>query len=102
MERALQEFGLQATIIDQNMLTVDWSIAQDVSLVFYDADHNTNPTVEVLTKLHPFLVKDARVVLHDAGWSMSIAAAEELIQSGLYRPAVFIKVWQGLSILQKN
>ncbi|HSI14929.1 MAG TPA: class I SAM-dependent methyltransferase [Chthoniobacter sp.] len=102
MESVLKKFGLQANIIDHDMLTMDWSIAKDVSLVFYDADHSTKPTVDVLTKLHPFLAKDARIVLHDAGWSMTIAAAEELIHSGLYRPAVFIKVWQGLSILQKN
>lgn len=91
-----------AVVTEGDMLTFDWSSMRAPDLVFYDADHDTGPTVATLTALHPHLVDHARVVIHDADFPTSCPAIARLISSGLYRLVTTLNIWEGLAILQKN
>ena len=102
MIATLKVFDLYQYVVIKhaNMLEIDYSGLDNVSLVFYDSDHNTNPTVNTLTKIHPCLNKDAIIIIHDASWVTTIAAIGQL--SNLYEYIEMLDVWEGLAILRKK
>jgi predicted O-methyltransferase YrrM len=102
MQDALNRLALRAKIIDIDMHEMDWSTIKGCDLVFYDSDHQAEPTVSVIGAMHEHLANDAIVVLHDADWPMTRSAVEQLTTCGKFRQAAFIEIWCGLQILQKN
>lgn len=99
-----RRLGVQARIVDTDMHTVDWPtlFPEPVDLLFYDSDHSLEATTKALRAVHPVLAPNARVVVHDASFPCVKTAIEGLVIQGLYRESVFVEVWEGLSILQKN
>jgi hypothetical protein len=73
---------------------------ENIDLVFYDADHNTEPTVNLLTKIHPKLNKNCKVAIHDAGWEMTQDAIKQL--APLYKQIEYYNVWEGFALLQRK
>lgn len=100
-----RKLGVRARLLSQDMLTTDWLALfpnRDVDLVFYDSDHRSQPQTACLRALHPVLVPHCRVVIHDAKFPEVIESMDQLCRDGLYRRAVFVDVWEGLEVLQKN
>lgn len=103
MEASLNKFGLTdiVTIYDQNMLEFDFeSHVSNVDLMFYDSDHRTEPTVEVLSKLHPLINDKCVVAVHDASWGMTVSAIRKL--SDKYEHIKTLPVWEGFGVLVKK
>lgn len=103
MIQSLDKFGLTklVTIFDQDMLKFDFEAnTSDIDLVFYDADHQTQPTTTVLKNMHPFLNEKCMVVLHDANWPMTIRAIRAV--SAQYMHIKTLPVWEGLGVLVRK
>jgi len=107
-EKTLETFekmGVKARVLNQDMLTVNWKVLFpdcNVNLVFYDACHTYNNQTECLRNVHQVLAPHARVVVHDAKFPEVRESINRLCAEGLYRESVFVDVWEGLAILQKN
>jgi len=102
MLRSLIKFDVNAfvDIYDQNMLEFDFAgKTQNVDLVFYDADHNTEPTKAVLNAIHPVLNPGCIVTMHDANWNMTRKAIYDLSEK--YKHIGTLNVWEGFAILAK-
>lgn len=97
MEKILKEY--KYTLFDENMLNLDYSQMKNIDLVFYDSDHNTEPTTQTLTKIHPHLNKNAILCIHDANWEMTQKAIKNI--EHLYRLMYTVNVWEGFCILKK-
>lgn len=100
-----ERLGVKARVVNQDMLTVDWGSlfpSRDVDLLFYDACHTYRNQTDCLRNLHPVLAPHCRVVIHDADFPEVRDSINTLCAEGLYRESVYVKVWEGLSILQKN
>lgn len=101
MEAALRKFGLRerVTIHAIDMLEMDVSLLGYPSLVFYDADHGTEPTTTMLRRLHPILHPLAVIAVHDADFETTKDALRDI--SDIYDSTI-IPVWQGMAILTKQ
>lgn len=100
MIQTLQKFKINNVVLyDTDMFNFDNYEFENVDFVFYDSDHNTEPTVNLLTKIHPRLNEGCIVAIHDAGWDMTQRAIERL--SDLYTQIEYYNVWEGFAILRK-
>ena len=102
MEDSLNKFGLTSlvTIYDENMLEFDYSKLSNIGLMFYDADHNTEPTVSVLNKVHPYLNETCILAAHDANWGMTADALRKVEDK--FKKLKTLQVWQGFALLIKK
>ena len=83
------------------MLEVDYSkIIENVDLVFYDSDHNTEPTIKVLSAIHKHLNKNCIVAMHDANWGMTRNAIKGVEDK--YTHLKTLPVWEGFALLIKK
>lgn len=99
MEQVIARYGLEQTVIivEADMLTLDFSQFEDVGMVFYDSDHSTEPTVQVLTKLAKHINSDALIAIHDADFPTTQSAIAQL--GNLYEVREYYPVWHGFSVL---
>ncbi len=86
MLATISKLGLNSKIItiDSDARTVEWTriLPCKPGLVFYDADHKTEPTVEILSRLLP-LAKGGVLVIHDSNWEMTRKAIIRLTVFGI-------------------
>lgn len=124
LRKSLKKFDLDeyVEVIDHDMLTFDYSTIDNVDLVFYDSNHKKEPTVEALTKLHPYINDRCKIFLHDAIFDVSTFAKEnrrlgykkfkdnqegtveainELEDAGLFEHIVTFWCWEGFGLLMK-
>ena len=99
MIESLNKFNIKNVVIYDTDMFSDYEF-ENIDVVFYDADHNTEPTVKLLTKIHPKLNKGCKVAIHDAGWDMTQQAIKDL--ESLYTLKEFHDVWEGFAILEKK
>lgn len=97
MEEALKEYKYK--LFDEDMLKVDYSQMKNIDMVFYDSDHETEPTTQTLSRIHAHLNPNAIVCIHDANWEMTQKAIKNV--EHLYRLMYTINVWEGFCILKK-
>lgn len=99
MQEAIARFGLEnsVTIVEADMRSIDFAQFENIGMVFYDSDHSTEPTVEVLTKLAKHINSDALVAVHDADFPSTQAALAQL--GGLYETRNYFPVWHGFAVL---
>ena len=103
MINSVNGFGLNdiITIHDANMLEIDYSkIIDNVDLVFYDSDHNTEPTIKVLSAIHPYLNKNCILTIHDANWGMTRNAIKGVEDK--YTHLKTLPVWEGFALLMRK
>jgi predicted O-methyltransferase YrrM len=103
MEASLNKFGLTSlvTIFDEDMLKFDYaSKISNIDLMFYDSDHRTEPTVKVLTEVHPMLNDNCILAMHDAGWGMTKRAIDSISDKFIHLKT--IPVWEGFALLIKK
>jgi predicted O-methyltransferase YrrM len=86
MSATIAKLGLERKIlvVDADAKLVEWInvLPCRPGLVFYDADHKTQPTIEILSQLLP-LAKGALLVIHDSNWEMTQKAIHWLSAFGL-------------------
>ena len=101
-EASLEDFRLagDVTILDGDSRSFDYESHGPFAMVFYDADHGTEPTVASILKAKPAIKLGAEVWLHDAGWATSQAAIDTLCKHGFAR-ASYYNVWEGLAVIRK-
>ena len=101
MKKSILSFNSESlvSIYNHDMLTFDYNSLSNIDLVFYDSDHNTKPTTEVLQKIYNILNYGAIVCLHDASWKMSQDAINNV--NSLYKHITTLQVWEGFALLQK-
>lgn len=104
MINSLTRFDLlkYVDIIDDDMLQIDYDQFSNIDLVFYDSDHHTGPTVQVLSKIRPKLNKQCPVIVHDAKWPLAANAVQKLSDLCMYDHLITLPVWEGLAILRKK
>jgi predicted O-methyltransferase YrrM len=102
MEKSLASFGLSdaVVIMDGDSRTFDYTGVGPFSMVFYDADHGTEPTVQSILNAKPVIAVGAEVWLHDAGWQTSQRAIDQLCNHGFERSQYF-NVWEGLAVIRR-
>lgn len=100
MKDRISFFGLDnyVSIYNHDMLTFDYDSLLNIDLVFYDSDHNTEPTTKVLKKISGAISQNAIVCLHDASWPITKKAIENV--GNIFKHLVTIDTPSGFAILK--